>query len=1038
MADSVNELANRLNEAVSDYPVEEVGEPLTPHPVREIIEEDIPAAIREVVGNNDLKIKSSVGKGRWTAIPWVAVLDPRETEGIQEGVYVVYLLEPQEGRVRLTLNQGVTELKDERGNDAAREALESTAEEARASIQPEGFMKGPVDFPHASSRNKLYGSGTIYYKEYSSSAIPDNKRVVEDLQTLVDTYRAYVTGGFEPIPGGYWEMVLTKRIKVAAFLENPSKDIFRELVDQDHFWGSMAYQAWHRELFDRHTPREVAKTLREARNEGNLEAILELHQFGEGKATEILRAIAPDRFAILNRRSREGMEALGYEVPKSTPSDDEYQAFTDRVREAYEKYDLRQLMTEVKDEQIPPNATPLEIADWAFSEHDEGTIDLSERVDSNDHGNGTDGIEETYWVWNTNAGNEGTDGRAAFERGVAATYGPQEYGQKLADVDEEDVIFAYQKGVGYIGVGTAITTVDGSIVDREDEDSHPITPKTREYHLPVDWVYTLPNDEAISPQEGADILGYDGPIQVTTLINPSAEHQVAAPKLVDEIRNRFKTIHEGARHAEIRRQLGAKNQVVFYGPPGTSKTYTANRFAEWLRATVDENSLGVEQIRTITFHPSFSYEDFIEGFTASVKGEQVEYDYELGVFTEISQQAIDAYEVAKLDDKPAPPFVLIIDEINRGNLAQIFGEIITLLEADKRLNQRNETTAKLAHSGNEFVVPPNLYIIGTMNTADQSIARVDTALRRRFRFLSFPPDLNGLAAHHEFGDLDRAEALVRDGDTRFRELLAISILAIDTLNERILKSQTLGKGKQLGHTHLMNVHTVADILDTWQFDILPQLEEYYFGQFDRLKSDLLEDTDDSLVDWGANEIQALDPDSLYDALCSLADVENAGGLASPDSSMSDSAEDEWASGNRTVGSFFSRIEGEHKDTEIARLRELVDFADEQGYVDTGRGTRHANLIAKADAVDQGVGYLDISDEGAIGFRWEWLVTRDENDLTLADIRPTVEGLSEIEPITVTYEGDIPEIEDIYVGSFSDSEFQQLQEVLQEFVTSRGG
>jgi 5-methylcytosine-specific restriction protein B len=1035
MTDSIKELADLLNEAVSDYPVEEIGEPLTPHPIRETIEEDIPAAIREIVGNNDLKIESSVGKGRWTAIPWIAVLDPRETEGIQEGVYAVYLLEPQEGRARLTLNQGVTELKEERGSDVARNVLESTAKDVRAAIHPEGFMEGPVEFPHASARNKLYGPGTIFYKEYSSSAKPDNEKVVEDLLTLLDTYQAYVTERGELVTGGYWKMVMTKREKSINFLENPSKDTFRKLVDSNHFWGSMAYPKWHREMFDRYTPEEVADILGEARDEGTLKPILEVHQFGEGKATEILRAISPDQFAILNRRSREGMKALGYEVPQGTPSDDKYHAFTEMVRKAYQEYDLRQLMSEVKDEQIPPNATPLEIADWAFSEHDEGTIDLSERVEGN---NDKDETERTYWVWNTNAGNEGTDGRAAFERGVAATYGAPKYGQKLADVDEEDIIFAYRNGVGYIGVGTAITTVDGTLLDREDKDSNPITPGTREYHLPVDWMYTIPDDEAVSPQEGADILGYDGPIQASTLINPSEDHQAAAPELVDEIRDRFKEVHEEDRHEEVRRQLQAKNQVVFYGPPGTGKTYTAARFAEWLRATVHEHALGVDQIRTVTFHPSFSYEDFIEGFTASVEGEQVEYDYEPGVFTEISRQAIDAYETAKLDDNPAPPFVLIIDEINRGNLAQIFGEIITLLEADKRLGQRNETTAKLAHSGHEFVVPPNLYIIGTMNTADQSIARVDTALRRRFRFLSFPPDLNGLAAHHEFGDLDKAEALVRDGDTRFRELLAVSILAIDALNKRILKSQTLGKGKQLGHMHLMNVEKIPDILDTWQFDILPQLEEYYFGQFDRLQSDLLEDTGDSLVDWGTNEIQPLDPDSLYDALCSLADIENAPGLESADSSIADSSADAWGSGDRTVESFFSRIEKELEDTEIARLRELVDFADERGYVDTGRGTRHANLIVKADAVDHGVGYLDISDQGAVGFRWEWLVTRDENDITAADIRPAVDKLSDMEPVTVTHEEGVPDIEDIPVGAFSDREFKQLQEVLEDFVASRRG
>ncbi|MFB6210411.1 MAG: MrcB family domain-containing protein [Halobacteriales archaeon] len=381
MASSDAGLATLLKRAVSEYPTGEIGEGISAHSVREIIEEDLPAVIRERVDDDHLVIKRSVGKGVWTAIPWIAILDSRETERIQEGVYVVYLLEPQEERVRLTLNQGVTALKNERGTAAARQELETTAEEIRSKIQPEGFEAGPIEFPHASSRNELYGPGTIYYKEYSATAMPDEEKVVDDLRTLINAYQQYVTGEPEIVPGGYWEMVMRKREKADAFLENPSEEIFRELVDSNHFWGSMAYPMWHRELFDRHTPEEVAQTLREARENASLEAILDLHQFGEGKATEVLRALAPDQYAILNKRSREGMEILGYNLPDRNPSDDAYREFTENVREAYEKYDLREFMTEAKDEPIPPNATPLEIADWAFSEHYDSDLDLHDVVD---------------------------------------------------------------------------------------------------------------------------------------------------------------------------------------------------------------------------------------------------------------------------------------------------------------------------------------------------------------------------------------------------------------------------------------------------------------------------------------------------------------------------------------------------------------------------------------------------------------------------------------------------------------------------------
>jgi MoxR-like ATPase len=384
-------LAGLLEKAISEYPVEEVGKGISPHPVREVIEEKIPNTIREVLSDDHLVVERSAGQGRWTAIPWIAVLDPDETTRIQEGVYVVYLFEPQEGRARLTLNQGVTELKDDRGSRAARRELKKTADEIQDQIKPRGFNEGPLEFPHASTRNELYGPGTIYYREYSAEEMPKNEEVVNDLRTLVSAYQQYVNGEAEVVPDGYWEMVMTKREKATNFVKSPSEERFRELVNPDHFWGSMAYKTWHRELFDQHTPEEVADTLRKAKENGSLEGILQLHHVGEAKATEILRALAPDRYAILNRRSRKGMRTLGYEIPDKNPTDDAYHEFTEKVLEAYKEYDLRQLMTPAKEEPIPPNATPLEIADWAFSEHDEGNIDLSELVDSSEGKGGDEG-----------------------------------------------------------------------------------------------------------------------------------------------------------------------------------------------------------------------------------------------------------------------------------------------------------------------------------------------------------------------------------------------------------------------------------------------------------------------------------------------------------------------------------------------------------------------------------------------------------------------------------------------------------------------
>lgn len=326
---------------------------------------------------------------------------------------------------------------------------------------------------------------------------------------------------------------------------------------------------------------------------------------------------------------------------------------------------------------------------------------------------------------------------------------------------------------------------------------------------------------------------------------------------------------EPERGSLIRDLLTDTGQIVFYGPPGTGKTYTAQQFVRWwLNEECDSPTDA--QLDTVTFHPSFSYEDFIEGLTAKqTDSGDVAYEIEPGRFKEIAERAREAYQ--ENSDDP-DPYILIIDEINRGNLAQIFGEMITALEADKRLEADNEVRISLAHSPTTFTVPPNLYLIGTMNTADRSIALVDAALRRRFRFLGFPPNYQALAEHHGFTWPDGVERAAGAG-TGVDLLVALSILAIRELNREILAAPDLGKGKQIGHSFLWNVESEDDVRVTWQFEILPLLEEYYFGQFDRIHADLFDGQGDQLLDFDREQIRDFNASALRAALTTLVDLD---------------------------------------------------------------------------------------------------------------------------------------------------------------------
>ena len=242
--------------------------------------------------------------------------------------------------------------------------------------------------------------------------------------------------------------------------------------------------------------------------------------------------------------------------------------------------------------------------------------------------------------------------------------------------------------------------------------------------------------------------------------------------------------------------IRTKKNVILQGAPGVGKTYAAKRLAYSMMGCKDK-----ERIMMVQFHQSYSYEDFIMGFRPTETG----FTLKTAVF----------YDFCKIAEKDSDhDYFFIIDEINRGNLSKIFGELLMLIESDKR-----GLELKLLYTDEKFAVPKNVYIIGTMNTADRSLAMMDYALRRRFAFFDMVPCFDNDGFKKYILKLDSAK-------------LKSLIECVKNLNEVIKKDTSLGEGFCIGHSYFCNLDDTSDqkLADIVDYELIPLLKEYWFDE----------------------------------------------------------------------------------------------------------------------------------------------------------------------------------------------------------------
>ena len=247
-----------------------------------------------------------------------------------------------------------------------------------------------------------------------------------------------------------------------------------------------------------------------------------------------------------------------------------------------------------------------------------------------------------------------------------------------------------------------------------------------------------------------------------------------------------------------------KRNVILLGAPGVGKTFAAKRLAYSMMGVMDSS-----RVQSVQFHQSYTYEDFIEGFRPSVTG--TGFEIKKGVFYNFCMKA---------ENDSENDYFFIIDEINRGNLSKIFGELFTLIEADKRGKRKME----LLYSSDNFSVPKNVYIIGMMNTADRSLAMIDYALRRRFAFFEMKP---------AFESKGFREYQYRLENDKFNKLIDCVI----SLNQKIADDESLGEGFCIGHSYFCDIEEIKEntLTDIVEFEIIPLLKEYWFDEPSKVK-----------------------------------------------------------------------------------------------------------------------------------------------------------------------------------------------------------